>query len=273
LAPAAYASRQPQSDAAKKSATVLVTGFGPFLEKVPDNPSWGVASRLPALIPASSDNPTPIHIHVHHDAIRVAYRHVVDLVPRLLLPNNPIYSHPDIILHIGLAAGRDHFAAEEGAWGRNYANLPDVDGECIADTAMEKLFPANRFPGRLSTSFNTPDVLARWKANLKRQGSRSISDVRISKDPGNFLCGFIYYNSLAHYYSITRDQRPVIFLHVPNISRCEEDMKEGIDVTIALIKALVQSWQQVGIVSDEVACLIPDKRNRSRGETDNNFSS
>lgn len=229
--------------------------------------------RLPALIPASSDNPTPIHIHVHHDAVRVAYRHVVDLVPRLLPPNNPMLSRPDMVLHIGLAAGRDHFAVEEGAWGRNYAKIPDVDGERMPDAAMEKLFPASRFPGRLSTSFNTPDVLSRWKANLNVEGCRSIPDVRISQDPGNFLCGFIYYNSLAHYYSITQDVRPVVFLHIPNISRCEEDMRGGLDVTIALIKALVQSWQHVGLATKAAACRVPGESDQSRGETDNNFSS
>ncbi|KAF2849282.1 pyroglutamyl peptidase-like protein type I [Plenodomus tracheiphilus IPT5] len=272
MPPAAYAARQPPSEEAKKPVTVLVTGFGPFLDKVPNNPSWGIASRLPALIPASPADPTPIHIHVHHEAIRVAYQPVVDLVPRLLPPNNPMYPSPNIILHIGLAAGRDHYAAEEGAWGRNYAKIPDVDGEGFPDDAMEKLFPTKQFPVRICTSFDTSDVLTRWRANLNSNSCATTPDVRISQDPGNFLCGFIYYNSLAHYYSLNHDERPVMFLHVPDISRSEDEMKTGLDVTLALIKALVQSYQEVGVLRGERNGPMSVEQVPLRGEVDNNFS-
>ncbi|KAH9880095.1 hypothetical protein J1614_002121 [Plenodomus biglobosus] len=272
MPPAAYASRQPPREETKKPVTVLVTGFGSFLDKVPNNPSWGIALRLPALIPASPESPTPIHIHVHHEAIRVAYQHVVDLVPKLLPPGNPMYPSPDIVVHIGLAAGRDHFAAEEGAWGRNYAKIPDVDSDRFSDNAMEKLFPAKHFPVRLCTSFDTSDVLARWRRNLKCGSDASTPDVRISRDPGNFLCGFIYYNSLAHYYSLKKDERPVVFLHVPDISRSEDEMQKGLDVTIALIKALVQSLQDVGVIREERDGPALGEQVPLRGQIDNNFS-
>ncbi|KAI8939683.1 hypothetical protein NX059_003441 [Plenodomus lindquistii] len=269
---AAYAARQRAIEKSKKPVTVLVTGFGTFLEKVPDNPSWGIASSLPALIPASPDNQTPIHVHVHHEAVRVAYHHVVDLVPKLLPPDNPMYPKPDVVLHIGLAAGRNHYAAEEGSWGRNYAEIPDVDGERYPDEVMEKLYPAKRFPVRLSTSFDTSDVLTQWKLNLKSSSNATAPDVRISQDPGNFLCGFIYYNSLAHYYSLETGERPVMFLHVPDISRSENKMKEGLDVTIALIKALVKSRQEVGVARDEKDAPLSVEQVPIHGQTDNNFT-
>ncbi|KAF2641613.1 pyroglutamyl peptidase-like protein type I [Massarina eburnea CBS 473.64] len=231
--------------------TVLVTGFGPFLARIPINSSWEIASQLPALIPASPSNPTPIRILVHHEPIRVAYKPVVDLVPTLLPPDSPIYPKPDIILHIGLAAGRPFFTLEEGSYARGYGALSDVDGDRFPDSQSLKKWPEGEFPNRLLTSFDTEDVLKRWRKGLGYEDPNSVTtdakvpDVRISSDAGNFMCGFIYYNSLAQYYSIKKDEKPVVFLHVPNLSTSEEKMNMGREVAIALIKALVESRREM----------------------------
>jgi pyroglutamyl-peptidase len=221
------------------------------LEHFPRNSSWEIASTLPALIPASPSNPTPIHIHVHHEAIRVAYQNVVKLVPKLLPPGNPLYPQPDIILHIGLAAGRDFFALEQGAHGRGFSTTADVDGELFPDADAEKRFPSSKYPTALTTSFDTADVLARWKAKLgctpvegDAEG-KTRPDVRISHDAGNFLCGFIYYNSLAHYFSIKDDYRPVAFMHVPDLSN---DKNGAVGVVDAHNEA--QGASQSGQVDD-----------------------
>lgn len=117
---------------------------------------------MPALIAASSGNPTPIHIHVHHEPIRVAYRNVVDIVPKLLTAT----PKPDIVLHIGLAASRKFFAIEQGAHSRGYGKTKDVDGELFPDSEAEKLFPESEYPSVLHTGFDTEDVLSRWRTSL-----------------------------------------------------------------------------------------------------------
>ena len=63
------------------------------------------------------------------------------------------------------------------------------------------------------------------------------------------MCGFIYYNSLAHYYDLYgfRGERPVVFMHVPDLSGSEAKLKEGWEVAVALIKALVESRRKVGV--------------------------
>jgi pyroglutamyl-peptidase len=218
---------------------------------------------------------------VHHEAIRVAYKHVVELVPKLLPPSNPMHPKPDVILHIGLAAGRNFFTLEQGSHGRGYGQIPDVDGERFDDSAAERKFPSSKFPGVLKTSFDTSDVLARWKANLGYSSvegnaeDEDAPDVRLSADAGNFLCGFIYYNSLAHYFSLEKAERPVAFLHVPDLSSSEDKLREGHEVAVALIKALVESKRKNGTRDagnghgEEHQDAAEEK---STNQTDNNFA-
>ncbi|KAL7774500.1 hypothetical protein CFE70_005412 [Pyrenophora teres f. teres 0-1] len=166
MAPQVYAAIQPPSEEGEKPVTVLVTGFGPFLSKYPQNSSWTIASTLPALLPATPQNPTPIHIHTHHAPIRVSYNTVLDLIPTLLPPGNPMYPVPDIILHIGLAAGRSYYAIESTARGRGYGQIADVDGIRFSDEEAEERFPGNMYPRTLETGFEMGDVLGRWKGFL-----------------------------------------------------------------------------------------------------------
>lgn len=248
----------------------------PFLSKVPINSSWEIASALPALIPATKNHTTPIHIHVHHEPIRVAYHAVTSLVPALLPPENPMYPAPDIILHIGLAAGRQFFTLEKGAHGRGYGKIPDVDGRKFEDDAAEKLFPRAEYPPVLHTSFDVDDVLLRWRAHLgysdPSQQDHRCPDVRLSPDAGNFMCGFIYWNSMAHYFSIKEDERPVVFLHVPDLSDSLEKMQKGREAAIALIKALVESRRKVGVVDGIERVMTKDAGKEVHAETDVNFA-
>ncbi|KAJ4365611.1 hypothetical protein N0V83_008231 [Neocucurbitaria cava] len=256
--------------------------------KIPPQLLLGNRIYPPRPTPSTPTNPTPIHIHVYHEPIRVAYNTVTNLIPALLPPSNLLYPAPDIILHIGLAAGRKHFALEQGAHGRDYAQIPDVDGQRFGDDLAESMFPASRFPDVLKTSFDTADVLARWVKNLggssggsgdavaAAEGAKGTPDVRLSPDAGNFMCGFIYYHSLAHYYSDEDGRRrPVAFLHVPDLSESEEKLREGWDVTVALIKALVESKRTVGVVDEGIRDTRQGEeveREATAAQTDNNFA-
>lgn len=76
--------------------------------------------------------------------------------------------------------------------------------------------------------------------------------MRVNPDAGNFLCGFIYYNSLAWYHqrsssTSSPDEKPVIFMHVPDLSGSEAKLLEGREVAVALIKALVESRRKAGV--------------------------
>jgi pyroglutamyl-peptidase len=207
----------------------------------------------------------------------VAYNHVLSVLPTILPSAKAKGPSPDIILHIGLAAGRRFFALEQGSHASGYSRIPDVDGEQFSDTEAAERFPKAQFPPVLETSFDTADVLERWCAGLgcdasgSSHGAPKHPDVRISHDAGNFLCGFIYYNSLAHFHAISEKERPVAFMHVPDLSDSEEKMREGRNVTIELIKALVESRRERGVVDQD------EKAKEGNGGTngarmDNNFA-
>ena len=70
-------------------------------------------------------------------------------------------------------------------------------------------------------------------------------DVRPSDDPGNYLCGFIYYYSMAWFWRRKCSERPVVFMHTPDLPT-EEKIEEGTHVTLGLIRALVESRKKVG---------------------------
>jgi pyroglutamyl-peptidase len=207
----------------------------------------------------------------------VAYNHVLSVLPAILPSAKTNGPSPDIILHIGLAAGRRFFALEQGSRANGYSRIPDVDGEQFSDTEAAERFPAAQFPPALETSFDTTDVLERWRAGLgcdasgSSHGAAKQPDVRISHDAGNFLCGFIYYNALAHFHAINEKERPVAFMHVPDLSDSEEKMREGRNATVELIKALVESRRERGVVDQD------EKVNKGNGDTnrvrtDNNFA-
>ena len=102
-------------------------------------------------------------------------------------------------------------------------------------------------------------MLARWRGNLGYPASilddggegedlpSGCPDVRLNPDAGNFLCGFMYYNSLAVYHESKGDERPVVFCHVPDLSHSLEKFTEGRGAIIALIQALVESRRIVGV--------------------------
>ncbi|KAG9037816.1 hypothetical protein FRB95_004103 [Tulasnella sp. JGI-2019a] len=227
---------------------VLVTGYGPFLEQFPVNASWSVASNLPSILPRTAEHPTKIHIHVHPDPIRVSWSAVSEITPKLHA------QHYDIMLHMGLAAGRSYFTLERLAYRGRFGERPDVDGAFFPPEDARRMW--NSLPTTLRPTFHCNDVWRRWRGLLVD----STLDVRPSDDPGNYLCGFIYYSSLA--YLLLKEEkaeRPIMFMHVPDLPT-ESDVERGVDVAVALIRALVESRNTFprGIQKDEEGDVYDD---------------
>ncbi|KAF2433665.1 peptidase C15, pyroglutamyl peptidase I-like protein [Tothia fuscella] len=226
------------SETTKKEITVFVTGYGPFLDLYPVNSSWSIASSLPSQLPSTPKHPIPIKIVKAERPLDVSYDHVTEVIPTILAGDEKF----DIILHIGLAARRSFYTFEQQSYRTPYWEERDVKGKTFSKEKTEDLWPD--LPNLLKPTFDCEDVWRRWRSNLSSSSPKS--DIRPSYDPGNYLCGFVYYLSMAWYYMKQSKERPVMFLHVPDCPN-PDDVTEGRDVTIGLIRALVDSRNEVGI--------------------------
>lgn len=92
-----------------KEITVLVTGFGPFQDKFPVNPSFEITNTLPEFLPADSPQETPVRIISYSQAIRVCYDDVRHLIPNL---HEGYAGSVDLVLHIGMASANKFYCAE-----------------------------------------------------------------------------------------------------------------------------------------------------------------
>jgi pyrrolidone-carboxylate peptidase len=221
---------------------------------VPNNPSWGIASRLPSSLP------NDIQVVVHPQFVPVAYHPVIDLVPDLIADYQP-----DIALHIGVAEGRTYFAVEQTSQKRGYEWGTDVDGEVFTVEEQDALWGDQ--PATLSTDLDLETIVDVWQnrtadfswpdlgqKRAARAGSTvevkmvedvmNVDDVEWSDAVGTYLCGFIYYTSMVESSRNGKNQaRDVAFMHVPMLDT-DEEIELGVNVTIELIQSLVQTWRE-----------------------------
>ena len=229
----------------------------PFLDNHV-NPSFLIASSLPAYH-LSSDQ-YKINIHLHPDPIDVRYAIVRELIPKLVFHNSSTHvisdfnnvpqtndspenscstrsattDEPrfDIILHLGMAAGRDFYNLETLAHRDGYEKS-DIDGQSLSDDTFWR--DKYNAPPTLSPTFDVEDVLRRWKSATLTE------DVRASDDAGHYLCDFTFYASMLEYWRRDPEgKRPCMFLHVPGHSD-SADVERGREVALGLISALVKS--------------------------------
>jgi pyrrolidone-carboxylate peptidase len=223
--------------------TILVTGFGPFQDKYPVNPSFEIVKRLPALLPAESKHKTSVRLVRYEHPIRVAYDGVRDLVPKL----HESYK-VDLVLHIGMASGRKFYCIERYGHRDGYKNR-DLDGTTPPFDEGKTTF--RDCPATMTTSLDYDNILLNWQVNLLGipEGSPGNDvEARSSDDAGHYLCDYIYFNSLAHLGRRSgrleggdNPARPALFLHVPAESD-NDSLERGTAAAITLIRAMADNF-------------------------------
>ncbi|KAK7951475.1 uncharacterized protein PG986_007203, partial [Apiospora aurea] len=231
--------------------TILVTGFAchfkPFKDQYPLNPSWEIARSLPEYLPVdrakdpahksgTTTMPPRVRILVRPAPIRVNYEVVRGLVPSLWDdPDCPI----DAALHIGMAGPQHAYQVERRAHRDGYL-IKDVDGQFLEDDRRRREAGGDKgwiwegLPQELLSDLDVNDIHKRWAEHCPKGLA-----LRISEDPGRYLCDFIYYSSMAH---LTKQNRPrkVLFLHVP-CEQSPEFIKSGGEIATQLIRSVVES--------------------------------
>ncbi|KAK4229061.1 putative pyroglutamyl peptidase [Podospora fimiseda] len=221
------------ADLSKKDITVLITGFAPFKEEYPKNPSWEIVRSLPDYLPPIRAKTTsippkpllpPVRLLIHPEPIHVSYETVSSLVPTLHSTHNPTFT-----IHVGMAGPRAFYCIERRGHRDGY-KMQDVDGHFLAP---EEEF-SEELPNELETEFDVEDVLRRWKDH-----SPKYTDLRISEDAGHFLCDFIYFSSLSLLWKGGKE-RKCLFLHVPS-DTSEGAVERGRELLLQLVRGIVES--------------------------------
>ena len=216
----------------------------------------------------------------HPDPLEPAYHSLLEAAPRLIRDHDP-----DIVVHVGLAADQTYFSLEQSARRDGYHQTPDA-ARRVLTKAESRTAWGRKCPDVLETSFDLSRVLESWRQRLRAlssggggggkgygKGSRgrggnvggngnNISllediDARHTDDVGSYVCGLVYYASLAALAERRRDgARYAVFLHVPPFAPGaaaaaaavqEEDWRKGSSVLAALLEALAEVWRQTAI--------------------------
>ncbi|KAI0423245.1 hypothetical protein F5X98DRAFT_7928 [Xylaria grammica] len=227
----------------EKELAVLVTGFGPFKEAYPVNPSWEIAALLPEYVPpdrakdvtrrTTADMPR-VRIVKLPSPVRTSYEYTRELVPKLW---DDAEQKIDYAVHIGMAGPQLVYSVERRGHRDGYG-AKDVDGKLLEDEKRHDELGDewiwHGVPHELLSDFDIDDIHRRWVGR-----SPSNLDLRVSEDAGHYLCDFIYFSSLAH---LWKQQRPkkVVFFHVP-LHSDTESLKRGVELVLTLIRSIVES--------------------------------
>jgi pyroglutamyl-peptidase len=156
-----------------------------------------------------------------------------------------------MVLHMGLAAERSFFTMERQAPRGPYDKYKDVDGDTFPDSEAQRLFGG--CPKSLQPTIDCDDVWKRWRQAVKDESA----DIRTgsSSSVGNYLCGFVYYLSLSWFWKRKAEERPVLFLHVPDLPTAAR-VSQGREIAIELIRAMVASRKERGIYDPLKAAFL-----------------
>uniref|UniRef100_W5NAV5 Pyroglutamyl-peptidase I like n=1 Tax=Lepisosteus oculatus TaxID=7918 RepID=W5NAV5_LEPOC len=151
------------------SESVLFSGFGPFRQYL-FNPSWPAVQGL-----KMSGLGEDVDIHIKE--LPVSYRKAQELVVLLWKTFSP-----QLAIHVRIAPGSSAIILEQSGKNEGYKSR-DVCGTCPADGRC-----VVGGPGRI-------DSVMDMKSLARRLRGRGL-DVIYSRDPGRYLCDFVYYTSL-----------------------------------------------------------------------------
>lgn len=166
--------------------TLLVTAFGPFGEHT-DNPSEGAVAGLRSLWTP------PDGVRLVTEVLPVSFERATARIAELQTE-----LRPDVLLSVGLAAGRARLGIERVALNLADAPIPDADGAQPADvpvidtgdTALLTTLPAKRIVAALRAAGVPAEV---------------------SLSAGSYVCNATMYAGLAHANAGSRAG----FVHVP----------------------------------------------------------
>jgi pyroglutamyl-peptidase len=176
------------------TATILITGFGPF-PGAPFNPTGPLVMGLARLRDPALRNVRRV-AHVFATSYAAVDRELPALLAR---------EQPDVLLMFGLAARRRHISIETRARNAISRVVADASGELPGASLIAP-------GGRAALPLRAP--AQRLLAAVRAAGMPAV----LSDDAGSYLCNYLCWRAGE---AAARDGGPrlVAFVHVPNVQR------------------------------------------------------
>ena len=114
---------------------------------------------------------------------------------------------PDLVISLGLAGSRDYISLENRAYNLMDSKSPDNDGNIFINKKIDEN-EKNYIISQLD--------LAKIQSNLNTK----YSFIKISNDPGRYVCNTVYFTSLSIQ---NKNNLKSIFIHLPNFNVIEKE--------------------------------------------------
>jgi pyroglutamyl-peptidase len=186
--------------------TILVTGFSAF-PGAPTNPSAAIVMRL---LRRHARRFRLHGIRLQMAVLPVVYEEVTRELEQLVAR-----THPDAIVHLGLASRRKQVSVETRAVNRITTLHPDAAKRRAAARAVR----AGGLPA-LRSPLATPSLVTL----MRRTGVPT----QLSIDAGDYVCNQTLYTSLAS------GGAPAVFIHVPRLAGARRDFDDDDAARITL---------------------------------------
>jgi pyroglutamyl-peptidase len=229
-----------------------------------DNTSHLITQLLPSqLRPFSKDNPTAMDIRILNPtsapgcAVKTEYGFVRKYCEELWKSYG---NSVDLVLHLGMADGWTWYSIERSAWKEGTVKGVDngngIEGEPLKyyilpdniDQTSKDIAPCpwtERVPDQLwaGPSLDIDQVAKDVEQNLNAnvtESDKQYIEVRSHPDAGNYLCGFISYESFAQAF-VNKFSAKSIFCHVPSW-KDEKRLEIGRDFVCSLIGQIAKEY-------------------------------
>ena len=218
-----------------------ITGYGPFAN-IRDNPSQKVIQNLQKneFLQNAINNESDIignsvtigSLYIMTASAKQGKQELLQLRQK----NDKLITNKDdqatttttIYLHYGVFAERPYFCLENTAY--NECDFPAPD-ELGWQPVKEKIIKNEDLNHKL---YNQLDV----KQIIKKLNKINKYNVRISNDPGRFMCNWIFYWSLYFIKQNKKNNEYAMFVHVPSFDNADEELQAEFakDLVIAIAK-------------------------------------
>lgn len=212
--------------------SIIVTGFGGFAD-VHDNPSKRIVEEL-----SSSAFGTDIsNATFTYDILEVS----VGFCSKFHASCDAKAESADckrlVFVHIGVDSKGTHIKLEQCAYNSMNFRVPDVQGYqpesalinegCTLDAPLYSTLPLDSLCMELNNSYGNlyvPPPQAPDGDSVPVDNSSDCTLVRLSQDPGRYLCNYIYYQALQRNLALGAPLN-ALFVHVPPFSVVSQDVQ------------------------------------------------